>query len=130
MIILSLRTDKPEAEIGIFDGVEEMAYVRWEAHRQLAETLHQKIQELLQSKEYKWSDINGVVVFSGPGSFTGLRIGVAVANALGMALHIPVMGVGNEDWITAGTQRLLSGENQRIVTPAYGSDAHITAPKK
>ncbi len=49
MIILTIRTDKPEAEIGLYDGEQQLAYEMWSAHRQLAETIHTKIKELLDS---------------------------------------------------------------------------------
>ncbi|MDD5147084.1 MAG: hypothetical protein PHV63_00840 [Candidatus Daviesbacteria bacterium] len=39
-----------------------------------------------------WKDLDGIEVETGPGSFTGLRVGVSVANALGFALEIPVNG--------------------------------------
>lgn len=39
-----------------------------------------------------WKDLDGIEVEKGPGSFTGLRVGVSVANALGFALGIPVNG--------------------------------------
>ena len=39
-----------------------------------------------------WKNIEGIEVETGPGSFTGLRVGVAVANALGFSLGIPVNG--------------------------------------
>lgn len=42
------------------------------------------------------NDINAIEVETGPGSFTGLRVGVAVANALGYALNIPVNGKKTE----------------------------------
>lgn len=48
------------------------------------------INELLKSKKLKLSDIKEIKVNTGPGSFTGLRVGVSVANALGFALKIPV----------------------------------------
>ena len=47
MIILTIRTDKPEAEIGLFEGGKKLAYKSWSAHRQLAETLHTHIRDLL-----------------------------------------------------------------------------------
>lgn len=50
------------------------------------------IKELLKSKKIKLSDITEIKVNEGPGSFTGLRVGVSVANALGFALKIPVNG--------------------------------------
>lgn len=50
------------------------------------------INQLLKSKKIKLSDLEEIKVNEGPGSFTGLRVGVAVANALGFALKIPVNG--------------------------------------
>lgn len=44
-----------------------------------------------------WEDLKGIEVRVGPGSFTGLRVGVSVANALGFSLNIPVNGKKIED---------------------------------
>lgn len=46
----------------------------------------------LKSEGKKFSDITGIEVETGPGSFTGIRVGVSVAQALGWALKIPVNG--------------------------------------
>ena len=48
--------------------------------------------KLLQAAGCKLQDLEGIEVEKGPGSFTGLRVGVSVANALGFALGIPVNG--------------------------------------
>jgi tRNA threonylcarbamoyladenosine biosynthesis protein TsaB len=129
MIILTLRTDKPEAEIGLFDDQKQLAYVTWQAHRQLAETLHQKINQTLAANHKTFGDVGGIVVFSGPGSFTGLRIGVSVANALAYSLNCPVVGVKDAD-VKTGITRLLSGGSDKMVLPEYGSPVHITTQKK
>lgn len=50
------------------------------------------ITKLLQDTGCKLQDLKGIEVEKGPGSFTGLRVGVSVANALGFALSIPVNG--------------------------------------
>ena len=50
----------------------------------------QMLEKLLQEKKAKMSDITEIEVNPGPGSFTGLRVGVAIANALGYALKVPV----------------------------------------
>lgn len=50
------------------------------------------IEELLKKGNKKITDITEIEVFVGPGSFTGLRVGVSIANALGYALKIPVNG--------------------------------------
>jgi hypothetical protein len=46
MITLTVRTDKPEAEVGLYKDNEQLAYISWQAHRELAETLHGKIRDL------------------------------------------------------------------------------------
>lgn len=50
------------------------------------------VEELLAKKGKKLADITEIEVKTGPGSFTGLRVGAAIANALGFALKIPVNG--------------------------------------
>jgi tRNA threonylcarbamoyladenosine biosynthesis protein TsaB len=50
------------------------------------------VEKILKKNELKFRDLTGIEVATGPGSFTGLRVGVAVANALGFALGIPVNG--------------------------------------
>lgn len=50
------------------------------------------IEELLQKKKAALKDITEIKVKTGPGSFTGVRVGVSIAQALGYALNIPVNG--------------------------------------
>lgn len=50
------------------------------------------ISKLLQTTNCELKTLTGIEVETGPGSFTGLRVGVAIANALGFALGIPVNG--------------------------------------
>lgn len=129
MIILTIRTDKPEAEIGLYDDQTQLAYVVWQAHRQLAETLHTQIAELLRSQQRSLTDLQGIVIFKGPGSFTGLRIGMTVANTLAYSLGIPIVS-HTETWIEAGIDRLQKGENEQVALPEYGAPVHITTPRK
>lgn len=130
MLILTLRTDKPEAEIGLYSDSTKLAYITWTAHRQLAETLHSKIDGILTSHDKSLLDIEAIACYAGPGSFTGLRIGLTVGNALAYSLTIPIVAETNEDWRESSIRRLINGENENIVVPRYGADAHITDPKK
>lgn len=129
-MILTLRTDKPESEIGLYAGTTQVAYEQWEAGRQLAETIHSKIESLLGLNGQAIKDIDGIVCFEGPGSFTGLRIGLTVANTLAYALGVPIVGVQDPDWIAVGLGRIQQGENDRQVVPFYGADVHITPQKR
>jgi tRNA threonylcarbamoyladenosine biosynthesis protein TsaB len=130
MLILTIRTDKPQAEVGLFEDNNQIAYETWQAHRHLSETIHLKIEQLLKSQQKDWPDIKAIVCFKGPGSFTGLRIGLSVANSLAYGLDIPIVGGAGEDWRIPATDRLLKGENDKIVKPEYGLPVHITQPKK
>lgn len=130
MLILTIRTDNPEAEIGLYEDNKQLAYEEWAAHRELSITIHNKIDELLKKQNKDWQDIEGVVLFKGPGSFTGLRIGASVANALASSLHVPIVGSLGKNWLETGLSRLKKNENDEIVLPDYGRPVHITTPRK
>lgn len=130
MTILSLRTDKPEAEIGLFDGKKQIAYITWQAHRQLSDTLLTKIEQLLKQANLKMNQLDGIAIYKGPGSFTGLRIGITVANTLSYSLNIPIIGKQGDDWQEQGIKDLLVGKNQTQILPLYGAEPNITKPRK
>ena len=128
--ILTIRTDKPEAELYLFENKNKLNSIKWQAHRQLAETIHIKIKEILDLLNISANEIQGIVCYKGPGSFTGLRIGLSVANALAYAQDIPIVARGGKDWLKQGINDLLDGKNDKIVTPQYGAPAKTTSPKK
>jgi tRNA threonylcarbamoyladenosine biosynthesis protein TsaB len=130
MLILTIRTDKPNAEIGLFDDDSKLAYSAWLADRQLAETIHLKIKELLQSQSYELDNLRGILVFKGPGSFTGLRIGISVANALAYGLEIPIIAETGDNWLKQGIDKLTKAQNEEVIIPEYGSPPNITLPSK
>jgi tRNA threonylcarbamoyladenosine biosynthesis protein TsaB len=129
MLILTVRTDKPESEIGLYDNEQQLAYETWQAHRELSDTIHLKIKDLLTSQKEELANIQGIVAYLGPGSFTGLRIGLSVANALADGLDIPIVGSQTDDWLVHGVKRLQAGENDHVALPEYGAPVHITAQK-
>ena len=138
MLILALRTDKPEAELYLLESLNSDAIVSsevWQAHRTLAETLHIRIKKLLSEQRKTVHDLTGIIVYAGPGSFTGLRIGATVANAQAASLNIPAVGSTGDYWIKLGLELLSLAADQKttvatIVIPQYGSEPHITTPKK
>lgn len=121
--ILYMDTSEPEAIVRIYDGEKALAEEKWLAHRELSATLSQKYSDILANVRLKGSDLTGVVVFVGPGSFTGLRIGIAFANALAYALKIPVYGTKERGGIDLS-------QPKKIALPFYGAEPNITKSKK
>lgn len=128
MMMLAIRTDKPEAELYLVKDDAVLAELKWEAHRHLGETLHKKTEELLSLQGASLQNVEKIAVFEGPGSFTGLRIGISVANALGFALGAPVVQAGGDDWLNICMQK--TDSTSSIALPVYGSQPHITQQKK
>lgn len=124
---IAIRTDKENAEVHLLDNNTVVDRKVWEAGRTLARDLPGVIDEMLNN-DYR--AVRGVVVFAGPGSFTGLRIGITVANTLSYSLEVPIVGASGDDWLLSGAERLEGGGNDQLVTPIYNSAPKITPPKK
>ncbi len=127
---LALRTDNPKAEIYLYEGHKLVTSLVWQAHRELSATIHLKLKSISESAGIPLSALSGIIFYSGPGSFTGLRIGAAVANALGASFDIPVIGVTHGDWLTHGVEKLTGMHGFVAIEPFYGSEATTTKPKK
>ncbi len=130
MIILAIKTDVADAELYLFVDNKQQAAYAWPAGRHLAETLLSRIDEFLNREHLRINDLGGIAVYSGPGSFTGLRIGHSVANALAYGLHIPIVGRTGNDWARQAVRQLETGANDHLSMPVYGSPVHITKPRK
>ena len=55
---------------------------------------------------------------------------MAVANTLADGLGVPIVGETGDSWRESALDRLSSGEDDQVILPFYGGDAHITKPKK
>jgi len=128
-VILLLDTATPVCRLTLIEG-EWRHDASWEANRELAKGLLVYIEQELKQQGRAFPDLTAVGVFKGPGSFTGLRIGLTVCNTLVDALSLPIVGEIGEAWQETALERLRRGENDHIVLPLYGSDARITQPRK
>lgn len=128
MIIL-IDTSTPVCSITWVDG-DNQVETEWQADRGLADGLIGYLRSQLSSRSKSWSDVQGIGVFKGPGSFTGLRIGLTVMNTWADTMHIPIVGETDDDWKAKSLSRLASGQNDELVMPLYGREANITKPRK
>lgn len=128
MIVL-LDTSTPVCKLTLIDG--DWRYDdQWQADRTLARDLLAYLRDQLAKNSKQFTDITGIGVFRGPGSFTGLRIGLTVLNTIADAQAVAIVGGMGDDWQNQAITKLLSGENEKIVLPFYGGDANITKPRK
>lgn len=66
-----------------------------------AESLHPFIEKLFLQVDYKMSDVDAIVVAKGPGSYTGLRIGVSTSKGLAYSLDLPIIAVNSLEGIAS-----------------------------
>ena len=81
--------DNKEIKVGLRIGGKEY----WiKKKHQKAQIVLSLIDKIMRAHKLEPSQLSAIEVNTGPGSFTGLRVGIAIANALGFSLKIPVNG--------------------------------------
>jgi len=128
-MILAIKTAGQDTELYLVTTDGQIKHqLQWESRRELADKLLIKINGLLEHAGLELADLKGIAVFSGPGSFTSLRIGHTVANALADGLGLAVVGAMGDDWLKQAAARA-TGQPSDPALPHYGAEAHITKPK-
>lgn len=93
-IILSIETATTNCSVSLSKEGETFALLEdYDTNYSHAERLHVFIEKLLQENKVTKSQINAIAISKGPGSYTGLRIGVSAAKGLCYALNIPLISV-------------------------------------
>jgi tRNA threonylcarbamoyladenosine biosynthesis protein TsaB len=93
-VLLAIDTSTSQAGLSLYDGRVRTELV-WHAGRDHGRHLLPAIEEALRRIGSAPADLTAVAAARGPGSFTGLRVGLAVAQGLALALQIPLYGVGS-----------------------------------
>ena len=94
MRILGIETSGEICGVAIVDGEGLVGELRFRHRMRLSERLLPGIEALREQVGISLGHLEGIAVSTGPGSFTGLRIGVTTAKTLAWALGVPVSGVG------------------------------------
>jgi tRNA threonylcarbamoyladenosine biosynthesis protein TsaB len=94
-ITLAIDTAAPRLQLGLLLGDGRTDVSVDEIATGHAELIFTRISELLERNSVGYADLERIVTTTGPGSFTGLRIGLSAARGIGLARGIPVVGVSS-----------------------------------
>jgi len=97
VLILSLDTTTRGGSVAVSRGEQLLAVVPGDAARSHAERLPAEIETALARAGVQRADLDLLAVATGPGAFTGLRIGLAAMQGLAMTLGLPVIGISALD---------------------------------
>jgi tRNA threonylcarbamoyladenosine biosynthesis protein TsaB len=96
-MILAIDTSTQWMGLALFDGSQVLFEKVWRTNRRHTVELVPSIQNVFIETGLEMAALTGIAVALGPGSFTSMRIGLAVAKGLALALHIPVIGIPSLD---------------------------------
>lgn len=120
ILVLDTATRTPVVAVADADG-RVVAERRWTSKHRHGEELLQRLDEVLAEAGVERRALRGVIIGTGPGSFTGLRIGLATAKTIAYALAIPIVGVST----TVALARADGGESVVVTLPAGASDRYV-----
>jgi tRNA threonylcarbamoyl adenosine modification protein YeaZ len=108
--LLAIDTATSQVVIGAgdLDGTA-IGLTTWAAGHRHGETLLPSLGRLTGENNLRRSRIRGVIVGTGPGSFTGLRVGIATAKGIAHALGVPIVGVSTAEALISAASRSLGG---------------------
>ncbi|HEY75171.1 MAG TPA: tRNA (adenosine(37)-N6)-threonylcarbamoyltransferase complex dimerization subunit type 1 TsaB [Thermoflexia bacterium] len=104
-MLLAIDTATRTASLALHDGSRIRYEATWEAGRRHTVQLAPRLSAALEDLGAGTEDLTGVAVATGPGSFTGLRVGMAMAKGLAMACNLPLVGVPTLDIVAAAQGR-------------------------
>lgn len=126
-MILAVDTSTDQASVAVRGSGEARGELSWIAQGNHSRTLEPAIKCLLELTDIQLRQISSIAVASGPGSFSGLRVGISAAKGLAFALGVPLVGVPTLDvvafqasgWGRPVTALLPAGRGQ-VYAARYG----------
>jgi tRNA threonylcarbamoyladenosine biosynthesis protein TsaB len=133
MLILAIDTALDACSVAVFDTATE-AFPALETEvigKGHAERLMAMIETAMGKARVRFADLGRVAVTVGPGSFTGIRVGLAAARGIGLAGHLPVVGISTLDAIARGVPGhdpvcvALDARRSEVYVATYDADRQL-----
>jgi tRNA threonylcarbamoyladenosine biosynthesis protein TsaB len=107
-VLLALDTSTRNIGIAVYDGIQVLSENIWTSHDYHTVELAPSVAQTLTRAGIEIQNLKVLAVASGPGSYTGLRIGMAFAKGVALARHVPIIGIPTLD-IVAESQPVSLG---------------------
>ena len=133
MIVLAIDTALETCSAALLDGAAVLAARSEPMARGHQERLAPLVAELMAEAGVGFDRLDRIGVTVGPGSFTGLRVGLAFAKGLGVALDRPVVGVGTLEALATETTgfaaAVIDARRDQVYVQAFRDGAPVSAPQ-
>lgn len=134
-MLLAIDTSTRSVGVALYDGIQVIGETTWTSHDYHTVELAPAVAEILERGRVEVSSLKAVGVATGPGSFTGLRIGLALAKGLCLARHLPLIGIPTLDIVAAAQPvqalplaAVLHAGRGRLAVGWYHSPAGVWEP--
>lgn len=128
MLILGIDTSTDICSVGLSESKKFVGEININLDKRHSERLLPIIKNLFLESGYKINEIDGIVVTEGPGSFTGLRIGLSTVQAFKQALEVPVYSISRLEFMAESIKKYfpeyifvptIDARNKRVYTSLF-----------
>src|SRR5437773_1126314 len=130
MLWLAISTSTRRGSVALLEQGEVLAEAPYEDLRGHAERVVAAIERAFATARRNRDGLNGIACDVGPGSFTGVRVGVSLAKGIALGLDVPAVGVGSLEAMAAaafGTNRAVDGDAVVPVLDAKKGEVFLAA---
>lgn len=124
LLVLDTATRNPVVAMADERG-ELIGARQWQSRHRHSEELLERLDGLLAEAHVDRRTLGGVIVGTGPGSFTGLRIGLATAKVIAYGLEVPLVGVSTTLALANAARKTSAAARIAVTLPAGASDSYV-----
>lgn len=119
MLILACDTSNSTCSAGLYEDGRELMFELNNSGRTHSETFMPIVDKIVKESGKTYKDIDAVAVTAGPGSFTGIRIGLSAVKGLCLALNIPCIPVSSTKALALSVENITAKEEDSIFIPCF-----------